>query len=211
MRLTLPLRAFSMGGTVEPSRARLDGGEARRRSGSRRGASTGVGALSSRMCRGTCAGAPGSGGATPWRCCVGIVDENRTLIEGFWADLYRQDLEAAARPLHARGRVHRRGDTRGRRGPRARRNRPAPDARLRQAHRAAGRTTTPGRRRRRGRRPEHIEHWAWPTGETMALPVASVHEVRDGRITRWTDYWDMERARGRRPQWWFDHVITGWK
>jgi limonene-1,2-epoxide hydrolase len=45
----------------------------------------------------------------------------------------------------------------------------------------------------------------------MALPVASVHEVRDGRITRWTDYWDMNVLVAAAPQWWFDHVITGWK
>jgi len=38
---------------------------------------------------------------------------------------------------------------------------------------------------------EHVEHWEWPTGETMALQVASVHEIREGKIIRWWDYWDM--------------------
>ena len=47
---------------------------------------------------------------------------------------------------------------------------------------------------------EHIEIWDWPTGETMALPVASVHEIGDGTITRWTDYWDMAAlSRGGAP------------
>jgi limonene-1,2-epoxide hydrolase len=58
---------------------------------------------------------------------------------------------------------------------------------------------------------EHVENWEWPTGETMALEVASVHELRDGAITRWCDYWDMNVLVAAAPQWWFDHVLQGWK
>ena len=58
---------------------------------------------------------------------------------------------------------------------------------------------------------EHVEHWEWPTGETMALDVASVHEIRDGKIIRWWDYWDMNVLTTAAPQWWFDHVLQGWK
>jgi len=47
--------------------------------------------------------------------------------------------------------------------------------------------------------------------ETMALPVTSVHELRDGKITRWTDYWDMALLVSSAPQWWFEHVMEGWK
>ena len=43
------------------------------------------------------------------------------------------------------------------------------------------------------------------------LPVASVHEVRDGRITRWCDYWDMNVLVAAAPPWWFEHVLLGWK
>jgi limonene-1,2-epoxide hydrolase len=58
---------------------------------------------------------------------------------------------------------------------------------------------------------EHIETWEWPTGETMALPVLSVHELVDGRIVRWTDYWDMNTLVAAAPPWWFEHVMQGWK
>ena len=45
----------------------------------------------------------------------------------------------------------------------------------------------------------------------MALPVASVHELRDGTSTCWCDHWDMNALVAAAPQWWFEHVITGWK
>ena len=57
---------------------------------------------------------------------------------------------------------------------------------------------------------EHIEHWEWPTGETMALDVVSVHEIRGGKITSWRDYWDMAVLTAAAPQWWFEHVLQGW-
>ena len=58
---------------------------------------------------------------------------------------------------------------------------------------------------------EHVETWVWPTGETLPLPVLSVHEVRDGTIVRWTDYWDMAALVNAAPAWWFEHVMQGWK
>jgi limonene-1,2-epoxide hydrolase len=58
---------------------------------------------------------------------------------------------------------------------------------------------------------EHVETWVWPTGETLALPVMSVHELRDGKIARWTDYWDMAALVNAAPEWWFEHVLQGWK
>src|SRR5688572_30448150 len=38
---------------------------------------------------------------------------------------------------------------------------------------------------------EHAEEWHWKTGESVVLPFVSVHELRDGQIVRWHDYWDM--------------------
>ncbi|HMD44549.1 MAG TPA: nuclear transport factor 2 family protein [Acidimicrobiales bacterium] len=58
---------------------------------------------------------------------------------------------------------------------------------------------------------EHVELWRWPGGETMALPVVSVHELRDGTITRWWDYWDMAVLVAAAPGWWFEHVMKGYK
>jgi limonene-1,2-epoxide hydrolase len=138
------------------------------------------------------------------------AEENRALIEGFWRDLYRQDFgsvvarfdpegqytdvvtpdddiatgpeEITARLTLAFGRLSGLADER--------------------LHLVAGDDTV---------MTEHIEHWEWPTGESMALRVASVHEIRGGRITMWRDYWDMNVLTASAPQWWFEHVMQGWR
>lgn len=58
---------------------------------------------------------------------------------------------------------------------------------------------------------EHVEHWYWPTGEDVALPFTSVMELRDGRIVRWWDYWDMQTLMGAAPQWWIEHILEGYR
>jgi ketosteroid isomerase-like protein len=137
-------------------------------------------------------------------------DENRTVIEGFWDDLYRQDLAAAAARFDPQGEytdVTTPADDVAR----------GPDEIIRRLTLAFGRLS--GLRDERlhlvagvdAVMTEHIEHWTWPTGETMALPVASVHELREGRIERWTDYWDMSTLVASAPQWWFEHVMQGWR
>jgi ketosteroid isomerase-like protein len=40
---------------------------------------------------------------------------------------------------------------------------------------------------------EHSEEWHWPTGESAVMKFVTVHQVRDGKITLWKDYWDMGR------------------
>jgi limonene-1,2-epoxide hydrolase len=136
--------------------------------------------------------------------------ENRALIEAFWDDLYRPDIHAAAARFAPDGEytdittpdddVARGPDQIVRRltlgwGPLTR----ISDERR---HLAAGDDVV---------MTEHVENWEWPSGETMALPVSSVHEVRNGRITRWTDYWDMAALVAAAPQWWFEHVMQGWQ
>ncbi len=138
------------------------------------------------------------------------TDENREVVEGFWADLYRQDLEAAASRFTADGEYT---------------DVTTPDDDIARGPEEIVRRLTLGwgplsalRDERRNLvagedvvMTEHVEIWEWPTGETMALPVTSVHEVREGKITRWTDYWDMAALVGAAPQWWFEHVMQGWK
>jgi ketosteroid isomerase-like protein len=58
---------------------------------------------------------------------------------------------------------------------------------------------------------EHVEHWRWPTGEHVALPFVSIHEFRDGLITRWWDYWDMPTLMAGAPQWWIEHIMEGYR
>jgi ketosteroid isomerase-like protein len=141
---------------------------------------------------------------------VARADDNRAVIQGFWDDLYRPDLKAAAARFADDGEYTdiTTPDDDVARGPEqivARLNLAWGqldriwDERL---HLVAGDDAV---------MTEHVEHWEWPTGETMALPVLSVHEVRDGRIARWTDYWDMAMLVGAAPQWWFEHVMQGWR
>ena len=54
---------------------------------------------------------------------------------------------------------------------------------------------------------EHVEHWEWPTGETMSSPFASIHEIRDGKFIRWWDYWDLATMMNAAPAWWIEHIM----
>jgi ketosteroid isomerase-like protein len=51
---------------------------------------------------------------------------------------------------------------------------------------------------------EHTETWHWHTGEQVTLPFVSVHELRDGTIVRWWDYWDLQTLMG------IEHVAQGY-
>ncbi len=138
------------------------------------------------------------------------ADENRAVIEGFWHDLYRQDLAAAAARFHPDGEYT---DVSTPEDDVAR----GPDEITRRLTLAFGKLSGLSDERRHlvagddAVMTEHVEHWEWPTGETMALPVASVHELRDGMITRWWDYWEMNVLTAAAPQWWFEHVMQGWR
>lgn len=57
---------------------------------------------------------------------------------------------------------------------------------------------------------EHVENWRWETGEQVDLPIVSIHEVRGGQITRWTDYWDLSTLMNAAPQWWIEHVMASY-
>ncbi|HUE06315.1 MAG TPA: nuclear transport factor 2 family protein [Acidimicrobiales bacterium] len=141
---------------------------------------------------------------------MSTADQNRTVIEGFWDELYRQDLAAAASRFTPDGTYTDVGtpDDDVARGP---------DEVVKRLTLAWSKLAGLHDERRNlvaGDQvvmTEHIETWEWPTGETMALPVLSVHELVDGRIRRWTDYWDMNTLVEAAPQWWFEHVVQGWK
>ncbi len=57
---------------------------------------------------------------------------------------------------------------------------------------------------------EHSETWHWHTGEQVVLPFVSVHQLRDGTIIRWWDYWDMQTLMNAAPDWWIEHVAQGY-
>jgi len=53
---------------------------------------------------------------------------------------------------------------------------------------------------------EHTETWHFETGEAVKNPFVTVHEVRDGKITLWRDYWDMNNLMSQAPRWWIEHL-----
>jgi ketosteroid isomerase-like protein len=55
---------------------------------------------------------------------------------------------------------------------------------------------------------EHVEHWEWPTGEKVSFPFVSMHEIRDGKLVRWWDYWDLSTLMNAAPAWWVEHIMT---
>lgn len=58
---------------------------------------------------------------------------------------------------------------------------------------------------------EHIEEWFWHTGESGKLRFCSVMEVRNGKVDRWWDYFDLAAIMNVAPEWWVTHVMAGYK
>jgi limonene-1,2-epoxide hydrolase len=56
---------------------------------------------------------------------------------------------------------------------------------------------------------EHDEIWVWPSGESVTLPVVSLHVVREGLIVQWKDYWDFQTLLSGAPATWLDEVANG--
>jgi ketosteroid isomerase-like protein len=57
---------------------------------------------------------------------------------------------------------------------------------------------------------EHIENWGWHTGETVSFGFVSIHELIDGQIDRWTDYWDLQTLLNSAPGWWIEEIASGY-
>jgi limonene-1,2-epoxide hydrolase len=54
---------------------------------------------------------------------------------------------------------------------------------------------------------EHTETWHFPTGEVVALPFVSVHQVRDGRLVLWKDYSNIDTLLSNAPSWWIERIM----
>jgi len=46
------------------------------------------------------------------------------------------------------------------------------------------------------------EEWHFPTGEVAKLPVVCIHEITDGQITRWHEFWNMPSLIEQLPPSW---------
>ena len=51
------------------------------------------------------------------------------------------------------------------------------------------------------------EEWHFPTGEVLALPVMCVHEIRDGKIADWHEFWDMNSFTSQLPASWMEEIM----
>lgn len=58
---------------------------------------------------------------------------------------------------------------------------------------------------------EHAETWTWESGISVTLPFVSVMEVRDGKVQRWWDYFDLSTLMNAAPPWWVEHIAAGYK
>lgn len=129
---------------------------------------------------------------------MGDPAANQALIERFWADLARRDFDAVGAYFTEEGA----------RGP------VAIAARLRLGLEPleryvlnAGPIVADGDMVIT----EHSEDWYWPTGEHVQLPFVSVHEVRDGMLVRWWDYWDLGTLMNAAPAQWAEQIMVGYQ
>lgn len=53
---------------------------------------------------------------------------------------------------------------------------------------------------------DHTEVWTFETGEKATNLFATLHEMRDGRVARWSDYWDVGTFVGQFPQWFLEEL-----
>lgn len=135
--------------------------------------------------------------------------ENRTLIEGFWNVLERRDFEACGAYFADDG-VYTDVPvgTVGATGPTevAARLRLGLEPLERYVHHLGNIVASDD-----VVMTEHVEEWFWNTGEQVALPFVSVMELRDGKITRWWDYFNLATLLDGAPQWWLDHIASGYR
>jgi limonene-1,2-epoxide hydrolase len=52
-----------------------------------------------------------------------------------------------------------------------------------------------------------IEEWHFPTGEVAKLPVTAVHEISDGKIMRWHEFWNMPTFTEQMPASWMEVIM----
>ena len=53
---------------------------------------------------------------------------------------------------------------------------------------------------------EHTETWHFEGGEKIVNHFVTIHEVRDGKITLWRDYWDLNTLMSQAPPWWIERL-----
>lgn len=132
------------------------------------------------------------------------VEENKQVVASMWEALYRKDFEGVAAYIAEKGHYE---------------DVPAPDA-------GATGPDNVIKRLRVGLDPvvrfehdihrvvaegssvvvEHTETWHFETGESLTNNFVTMHEVEDGKIALWRDYWDINTMMAQAPQWWIERI-----
>ena len=53
---------------------------------------------------------------------------------------------------------------------------------------------------------DHTEKWTFKTGETCEHTFATMHEMKDGLVYRWSDYWDLNKFVSQFPDWFLEEM-----
>ena len=54
---------------------------------------------------------------------------------------------------------------------------------------------------------DHTEKWTFKTDETAEHRFCTMHEIKDGLVWRWSDFWDMNKFVGQFPQWFLEEMM----
>ncbi|MFP6625006.1 MAG: nuclear transport factor 2 family protein [Myxococcota bacterium] len=53
---------------------------------------------------------------------------------------------------------------------------------------------------------DHTEEWTFKSGEKATNQFATLHEMKDGKVARWSDYWDVSGFVAQFPQWFVEEM-----
>jgi len=53
---------------------------------------------------------------------------------------------------------------------------------------------------------DHTEVWTFTTGEKATNHFATLHVMRDGKIARWSDFWDVSGFVSQFPAWFLEEM-----
>jgi ketosteroid isomerase-like protein len=53
---------------------------------------------------------------------------------------------------------------------------------------------------------DHTEGWTFKTGEKVEHTFATMHEMKDGKVVKWSDYWDVSKFVSQFPQWFLEEM-----
>ncbi|MEM9256422.1 MAG: nuclear transport factor 2 family protein [Pseudomonadota bacterium] len=54
---------------------------------------------------------------------------------------------------------------------------------------------------------DHTETWTFSRGETASHTFCTLHEMKDGLVYRWSDYWDMQKFVSQFPDWFIEEMM----